>query len=519
MSELVRLTATALAAGIRSGEFSAVEVAAAHINRIEQVNPRLNALIATRFPEARAEAEATDAARRRGEPLGPLAGVPVTMKDCFDVAGLPTTIGLKRLAGKLADKDSPLVERLRKAGAIVLGKTNVPQLMLLHECSNPAFGRTLNPWNSDRTAGGSSGGEAAIIAAGGSPLGLANDLGGSIRLPAHFCGIQGFKPTNRRLTRLGTIGCFTGMEAIESQPGPMARSVDDLTLAMNVLAAPGLERIDPNVPPVPWRDPSAVQLAGLRVAMWTFDGYFTLAPALRRAVDEAAAALRSFGVEVEPFEPPGIQEAMRLYFGILSADGAREAQNWLAGEAADPQVARLIQLGRIPRAIRPPVAAILRIFGQRGLARTLTKTGPISAADYWRLTDERAKYTRRFLTALDAGRFDAMLCPAHALPALTHGSFRYLLSAASYSVLFNLLGLPVGVVAATTVRPGEESERRASHDRVERAALAVEAASAGLPVGVQVAARHWREDIVLALMSALEAHFRRQNGYPETPTA
>ena len=202
---------TSLALGAReiservaSGELSAREVIEEHVRRIEEVNPRLNAVVVTQFDCALREADAADAALAHGGPLGPLHGVPVTIKEQFMVPGTPTTMGLPSRASHRAPSDGPLVGRLRRAGAIVLGKTNVSQLLIYHESDNPVYGRTNNPWDPERTPGGSSGGEAAIIAAGGSSLGLGGDYGGSIRVPAHFSGLHGLRPTAGRLTRLDT---------------------------------------------------------------------------------------------------------------------------------------------------------------------------------------------------------------------------------------------------------------------------------------------------------------------------
>ncbi len=191
-------SAAQIARRVARREVSALEVVQAHIARIEAVNGRLNAVVVPRFDEARTEAAAADDRLARGEPIGPLHGVPITVKECFHLAGTPASIGLARRQHELSADDGLLVARLRKAGAIVLGKTNLPQLMIWHESDNPVYGRTNNPWDLGRTPGGSTGGEAAIIAARGSPLGLGNDLGGSIRVPCHFCGIHGFKPTSLR---------------------------------------------------------------------------------------------------------------------------------------------------------------------------------------------------------------------------------------------------------------------------------------------------------------------------------
>ncbi len=234
-TDLMSLSASALAAAIARGEVSAVEAVEASIARIEAVNGKLNAVVVKRYDAARAEARAADERRARGEALGPLHGVPITVKECFDLVGTPATYGLPSRAQTLATEDDPYIQRLRAAGAIIVGKTNVPQLLLYIESDNPLYGRTNNPWNLERTPGGSSGGQAAIIAAGGSPLGLGSDIGGSIRVPSAFCGVVGMKPTAGRIPDLISFGVPLGQRAIVSQVGPLARTVDDVALALAIL--------------------------------------------------------------------------------------------------------------------------------------------------------------------------------------------------------------------------------------------------------------------------------------------
>lgn len=505
---LVRLGAAELAGAIAAGRCSAREAVEAHLARIEAVNPALNALVLTRFAEARAEADRADAVRRAGAPLGPLHGVPVTLKEMFALAGTPATLGV--FGAPPARADGPLVSRLRAAGAIVLGKTNVPQLLIYNETDNPVYGRTDHPERADRSPGGSSGGEAAIVAAHGSPLGLGSDIGGSLRCPAHACGIAALKPTSGRLTNEDARegGYALGQTAVLSQPGPLARRVADLRLAMRVLAAPGQSALDPQVAPVPWRAPGEVDVRALRVGVYEDDGFFPAAPAVRRAVREAAAALERLGVRVEPFAPPAVGHAMALFQGLLSADGGRGARRRLGRAARDRRVSGLLALAGLPNSWRPAAVGAALLLGQGRLAGQIAAIRERSAAEYWALVEEREAYRRRFLAALGAGGFDALLCPPHALPALTHGATTYLSTAASYAMLYNLLGMPAGVVPVTRVRADEARPRGFGVDLVARAARAVERGSAGLPVGVQVVARHWREDVVLALMAALEAELR-----------
>lgn len=330
---LAGMGATELAQAVRDRRASAREVVKAHIDRVEAVNGRLNAVVIPLFERAMAEADSADEAVARGERLGPLHGVPITVKELFEVAGTDATFGLRNRIGIPSTRDGPLVSKLRRAGAIIIGKTNVPQLMLAHETDSYAYGRASNPWDLDRTPGGSSGGEAAIVAAEGSPLGLAGDMGGSIRVPAHFCGIHGLKPTSGLLTNDDSpaqrMWTFAGQQAIIPQPGPLARSVADLGLAMKVLSTSSESTMEP---PAPVRQADAVRLDGLRLGVYTDDSLFPVAPAMRRAVQEAAAALRAIGVEVEKVEPPDAVEAMRIFVSIGTAGGYRALKEALGGD-------------------------------------------------------------------------------------------------------------------------------------------------------------------------------------------
>lgn len=513
LEDIIDLGAAEIARQISRGELSSASVVEAFIRRIEEVNGSLNAVVIRLFDEARTAAKLADDAVTRGEPLGPLHGVPVTIKECFHVAGTPSTMGLTNRSENIRE-DGPLVRRLRRAGAIILGKTNVPQLMVWHEADNPLYGRTNNPWDLTRGPGGSTGGEAAIIAARGSPLGLGGDLGGSIRIPCHFCGIHGLKPTSVRLPRGGTAKNLHGMEAIKYQPGPLARRVEDLQLALSVFCDSGGETEPAEVPPVSLGDPAKVDVSKLRVAMFTDDGYFSPSPAIRRAVQEAAEALRTRGATVEPWNPPSTLEAMKLYFGLMGADGGADARRIVKGSQLDPRLRRLLRIAGFPTLARIPLAAIFNAVGQRWSARLLSAAQGCSASRYWQLTYRLGQYVDDYLDSLAAGRFDAVISPPHALPAMPHDTALDLLPAASYSFVPNLLGVPVGVVSITRIRPGEETDRPASRDSVEKLAQRTETGSAGLPIGVQVFARPWREDIVLALMGAIENSFSKREDFP-----
>jgi fatty acid amide hydrolase len=515
--DITRRGAAELARLIVAGEVSAVEVVTAHLDRIDQVDPKLGAVAASLVEQARADAQAADAARLRGEPLGPLHGVPVSIKECFHVAGTDTTLGVDAFVGQPARADGVLVRRLKQAGAIVVAKTNVPQLMAMHESDNPVFGRTNNPWDLERSAGGSSGGEAALIAAGGSALGLGTDLGGSVRQPAHSCGIAALKPTTGRISMNGSRNNFAGMQSLRIQSGPMARRVEDLMLGMHALLPSASEPAELDEPPVPWREPAGVSIEGLRIAVWDDDGSYRPSPAIRRAVSEAAAALSDRGAVLEAFAPPDMDELMHIYYRLMSADGGACFRRMLEGSRVDWRLSRTLRLGSMSAWLRKFFVWKLRATGQARSAEIVASAGSLSADQYRQVVVQMESYILRFTSALAAERIDAMLFPPHALPALRHGTSINLLPAASYCFLMNLLGFPAGVVVATRVRAGEEGDRPESSDLVDRTARKVESGSEGLPVGVQVAAAPWREDIVLAVMQALEEHFSGQADYPAAP--
>lgn len=514
--KLCRLSATELANLIRTGEVSAREVTEAHIRRIEEVDTELNAVVIPLFDEARAQADEADKKRSHGERLGALHGVPMTIKEQFRVAGTETTLGYKSLVGNKYDSEGPLLKKLREAGAIIMGKTNILQALTGWECDNPVYGRTNNPWDLDRSPGGSSGGESAIIAAGGVPLGLAGDLGGSTRVPAHFCGLHSLKPTSGRLSNDDFPPDLAnhGQESIIAQPGPIARTVDDVKLAMEILAAPEPKETSDMIAPVPWPDPSKVDVAKLRIGFYTETNFFAVSPAIRRAVEEGACALENLGATVQEFIPPDISEAIRLFLAIQSAGGGDGFKYLLGDDEPIPQIAGTIQGLSIPNEIRPEISKQMLESGQAQTAFIISSVGTRTAGEYWALVTELKQYRAKFYAALDQGGFDALLCPPLALPAFTHGSSEHLFSAVSYAAMYNTLGNPAGIVSTTRVKPGEESDRPMSEDMADITAKKVEQGSAGLPVGVQVVGRHWREDIVLAVMAALENQFSRQPSYP-----
>ena len=511
--------AAELANLIRDRQVSAAEAVEARVARIQELNPKLNSVAIPLFDQARREAGEADAAVKRGDRMGPLHGVPITIKEQFQVAGQPSTWGLPSRSSELAAHDGPLVHRLREAGGIVVGITNVPQLLIYHESDNPVYGRANNPWDLDRTPGGSSGGEGATIAAGESPLGLGSDIGGSIRVPAHFNGIQGLKPGSRRLTTLDDPAFFhSGQEGLLSSPGPLAREVEDLELAMRILAAPGQSDIDHRIPPVPWNEPSKVDVSQLRIGFYVEDDYFPSSLAIKRAVAQAADALRGSVAEVVKWEAPPTREAVQLFYGLISA-GGNVVLGQLGRNPKTPQIAGLVQVLKMPGVARPAIARALRASGNDRMADLLGFIRSADATAFHDLVLRANRYRQRALASMADAGLDAVICAAHPLPALRHGGSYLLGSVAGCTFLWNLMGVPAGSAAVTRVREDEQAGRtQRTRDRVERAAAQTDAGSAGLPVGVQVVARPWREDVVLAVMRRLQEALRGRPDYPSRPS-
>jgi fatty acid amide hydrolase len=517
MSEdLCTLPATTLRDLIARGEVSSREVVDAHLERIRAHDHTLRAFTQVFVAEARAEADARDDERRRGAARGLLHGLPVTIKECLDLAGLPTTMGVRGLLHHRAERDAAMATMLRESGAVILGRTNLSQTMLFAESRNPIYGQTANPFSLDHTPGGSSGGEAAAVAAGLSPLGLGTDIGGSIRTPCHFTGITGFKPTLDRLPSRGQGTVLKGQEAVRSQCGPMARTVADLDLFFRAMDPARMSALDPRVPPIAWRPLGTIATRGLRVGYYANDGVVPVSTAVARAVEVARAALSAAGCETVPFTPPDVASLFDEYLAAMSADGGEGLMDALRDDPVDPTLAPLLQLAKVPDSVRRAMARGARIAGQAGLARMLDAMGKKSVAAFWGHTYALRRYRAELLDMMDAVGVDVILCPAYATPALPHGMSKNFTAASTPALLYNAVQFPGGVVPVTRVRP-DETRRPSPQGMVEKHAAKVDAKSAGLPVGVQLVARPWQDEVAMAVMATLEAALRDRGDVPRTP--
>jgi len=437
---------TKLARAIRNRQISAEEAVDACLKRIAAINPKLNAVVQIAGKEAREKARQADAALARGEVLGPLHGVPMTLKDSFDAAGIISTGGTLGRKSFIPREDATVLKRLKAAGAILLGKTNTPELTLSFETDNLVYGRTRNPHNLGYSPGGSSGGAAASVAAGAVPFDIGSDYGGSLRYPAHCCGIATIKPTSGRVPRTGHILPCGGVLDSFQQIGPLARQVEDLALLMSLIAGPDWR--DPAIVPMPLGHPDDVELKALRIAFHGDNGLITPTPEITRAVLNAAELLQGHGLCVEEIRPDGLQQGYDIMMGLLAADG---------GES------------------------VRRLLDQAGTREHtlhwLDKAQPLPPAEFAALMDRWTAFRSDMLRFMR--NYDVILCPVNACPALPHGAIRGDLLAFSYTMAFNLTGWPAAVIRGGT-------------------------AAGGLPLGLQIAARPWREDVALAVAGFLE---------------
>lgn len=487
MSDLVFQSASQLAKAIRERSVSAREVLEAHLGQIAQHNRVLNAIVTLDEEQAMSRASQADAALAQGELWGPLHGVPFTVKDLFDTAAVRTTWSYRPLANYIPQQDATAVARLRTAGAILLGKTNMPQLAIGPQSDSPLFGRANNPWNLKYTPGGSTGGGAAAVAAGLSPLEIGSDLGGSIRLPAHFCGVFGFKPTEHRVSMAGASPRLKGAKASLQHmrvAGPIARSIEDLRLGLSLIEGPDSRQW--SVSPVVAEPMQERRLREYRFA-WTDNfGGIPVTAETRAVIEKLALTLEQLGCCVEHCNPPGFNftEALQTFGEICGTEIG----------VTTPPLKRLL-LSMVLRA---------RSCGEP-LFQGLVKGAALSMRRYVEALEKRDA----LIGAMEQfmSNWDAWLCPVAPGPAFTHRQMRnpllgsplevddqklpYWVWSITYTAVFNLSGSPAVV-------------------------LPLARSQTGLPIGVQVVGRRWTDMQLLSVAEKLvgvTGFFQRPQGY------
>ncbi|NXS69532.1 FAAH1 hydrolase, partial [Pandion haliaetus] len=443
---------------------------------------------------------------------GLLYGIPVSIKDHISHKGHLSTCGLVQCLDTPMQEDSVLVKVLKRQGAIPFAMTNVPQSLFNYDCSNPIFGQTLNPLNHQKSPGGSSGGEGALIAGGGSILGIGSDIGGSIRLPSSFCGLCGLKPTAKRLrcTHLPNADVCSCPTPVPWALGPMARDVDSLALCMKALLCQDMFQLDPTVPPIPFDEEVYSSSAPLRVGYYDTDGYFPLPPCMRRAVRETRRALQAAGHQLVPFSPPRIHYVMTdLFLKTFFADGGRAWLDVFTGGVVDPNLKSQVNCCRIPRLGKKLLALILKPL-LKNVAMISTCR---SVKEMWNHHHQIEAYRTEFIARWRELRLDVVLCPVLG-PAFTTGYAGKLLTAISSTMLYNVLNFPAGVVPISTVTEADEEELKlyqgCCDDPWDRMLKQAVAGAVGLPVAVQCVALPWQEELCLRFMKEVETLSREK---------
>lgn len=466
--DITDVSASGLVVAMRRAEVSPVEVIDAYIDRIERVNPALNAIVTLRGDEARAEAVAAERARRRGD-RRPLLGVPFTVKDVIATAGVRTTCGSRLFATHVPTADATCVARLRAAGAILLGKTNCPEFALDPQTDNLLFGPTRNPWDYARTPGGSSGGESATIAAGCSALGVGTDFGGSLRFPAHCTGITALRPTAGLVPATGSLPSTSLLQPAPPNSmsfqgqlqvvGPLARCVNDLSLALGILAGP--DNIDALAVPVPLHRPEEVDLRQIQYAWCTGDGSYPVRSDIIRAIEEVALHLSGLGLSVVHARPPNFERAEPLFARIRAMDGLADLRTIVGGHDSE---------------LSPWVQHLL------AEARTETVPALLSASA------ERDRLRVEFLEFMSAHQ--VLLLPVAALPAFPLGQRSFDVDGVDLPYLqvgaccraVSLFGCPSVVVTCGRSREG-------------------------LPIGVQIVCAPFMDHVALAVAGLIEQEY------------
>ena len=447
---------------LRERVISVPELAEEYIRRIESLNPALNVFADFDAERVRAQARAAQFFSQTSGERGLLFGLPMTIKSSISAAGHRCEIGSLLSQGHIPQEDAVPVAHLRQAGALILGTTNCPEFLMAYETDNRLYGRTANPWDLERTAGGSSGGESAAIAAGLSAAGIGSDSGGSVREPAHFTGICSLKPTPGRLSSWGHLPPCVGPFASLGSIGPMARSVADLALLFQVLSQP--DTADPMFAPVSPYTTSLEDLKQIPIGYFEDDGLVPVTPETRQAVQAAVIALRRQGFRVQPFRPQGLEEARQLWWKFFVQCGEMFLAPIIAGHAEQ---------------LSPTFLDFLEIAHSQP---------PLSAHELLECWAECHLLRRKVLAQMQD--FPLLLCPVCSIPAFGHGERSWIvegqrvtyLDVMRYTQWFNLLALPAAVVPV-----GRSPE--------------------GLPIGVQIAGRPYADEIVLAIAAAIEQEF------------
>ncbi|CAG0893201.1 unnamed protein product [Darwinula stevensoni] len=493
---IVSLNIQSLLDGIQEGKISSMDVLHAYQAAALECTQKLNCV--TEFiQEAEGRALAQDMSK--DDPKGPLHGLPISVKENFALKGYDATMGYGKLLGQPRDHTAVVVETLMSLGAIPFCRTNTPQTLITYDHSNPIYGATKNPHNPSRGPGGSSSGEGALIGGGASIVGLGNDLGGSGRIPAHFCGCFSLKPTVGRISGLHEVSPLPGLAGMKSTPAIMTRDLEALTLVTRELFnASYMKELDPCLPPLNFNDDEYKGNGSLTIGYYMELSTVSVTPSCRRAVLEAKAALEKAGHKLIPFEPPDADVSMKLSFKLVGGDEGKNLLTMLKDEPVDPCVAKNYWVMSKPQWVRKILWLFLKLVAHRDADHLPMHS--VRGYDLWAANAEKAAYIQKVIYKWREVGIDAVIGPGFPTPALKQGYPSKLLQALSYTMMYNVLDFPAAMFPITTVSKEDMEKLKQHPDKL--AQQAVEGGE-GLPVAVQIAALPWQEERVLRVMKDL----------------
>nr|XP_057929347.1 fatty-acid amide hydrolase 1 [Doryrhamphus excisus] len=438
---------------------------------------------------------------------GLLYGVPVSIKENIGYKNYDSSCGLLINVDHPAERNSVIVELLKRQGAIPFVKTNIPQGMLSYDCSNVIYGQTLNPHNLKKTSGGSSGGEGALIGGGGSLLGIGSDVGGSVRIPAAFCGFCALKPTAGRLSSLGVSTICPGQKSVLSTPGPMAKDVDSLALCMQALLCDHMFALDPTVPPVYFNMQMYESSKPLRIGYMESDGFTQLTPSMVRSMREVKALLEQAGHTLVPYTPLKLKYAYELISKGIFADGATNLLHKLKDGPLDPILKLQMKPFYLPIWLRKILSILLKPLCPRGSYLLGNTTGVGSALELWDQHSAVQEYVQDTIAEWRRCNIDVLLCPIFG-PAFNFMYCSRLNFPIYTTAIYNLLNFPAGVVPVSTVTAEDEEELRhykgLFQDQWDNLFRQAVSGGQGLPMAVQCVALPWQDELCLRFMKEVE---------------
>ncbi|KAJ0032387.1 hypothetical protein NQD34_002468 [Periophthalmus magnuspinnatus] len=493
---ILNLSLSELTNQLQEGSLSPEEVFYAYMDKTLDVQQKLNCcteIILDSFEQLKA----IDSGKK-----GLLYGVPVSLKENIFLKNSASSCGVVRFVHQPADDDCVLVKVLKKQGAIPFVRTNVPQSLLNYDCSNQFYGQTLNPCNLQKTPGGSSGGEASLIAGGGSVIGLGSDIGGSVRIPASFCGICGLKPTSGRLSSRGLKSIYRGQKAVLSSIGPLGKDVDSLALFMRAILCDDMYSLDPTVPPLPFKEEVYRSRKPLRIGYFEQIEETPASPSMIRAVQEVKALLEQAGHTLVPYNPVKVEMNELAIKGAISDGGGTYVQQ-LKGSRIDPTLRAQFLIYRIPNWLKKIIAFIIKPLTFYLLFR--------SVAGLWKLHASIEDCVKDTIAEWQRLNIDVVLCPIIG-PAFNFNYCGKLTCMASFSMIYNVLNFCAGVVPVSIVTAQDEKNlcHLASGSLFERILNKAAKGGEGLPVAVQCVALPWQDELCLRFMKEVEELVKKQ---------